>query len=269
MELFILLQESSTEDIKQIIILASVIFLLTPGFLLLYIVTYNRFKRANYKEKERMKLAFEAEILKSQIEVQEHTMQTIASELHDNIGQLLGLTSFTLGSVSQHPMATEQEKIETARELSVKAITELRQLAKLMQGEQLVETGLRAAIEVELDWLIRNGNLKVTHENTYSSFELGKKEKELVLFRVLQESINNVIKHAKASEVYIGIREEGGYVIITVRDNGVGFNMEEIKRKPKGLGLGSLEKRTNMLQGICHVVSVLGKGTTVNIKMPK
>lgn len=269
MELFILLPVSSEENVKEIIIIASVIFFVTSAFLLLYIITYNRYKRVDFKEKERMKLAFEAEMLKSQIEVQEHTMQTIASELHDNIGQLLGLTSFTLGSVAKHQKASEQEKIETAKALSVKAITELRQLAKLMQGEQLIEMGLLAAIEVELDWLTRNGNLNVTSKIHYHAFELGRKEKELVLFRVLQESINNVIKHAKATEVHIELIEVDHYVTLTVSDNGIGFNMEDIKRKPAGLGLGSLEKRTKMLQGSCKVISVPTKGTTVSIKMPK
>lgn len=270
MELFILLQVSSEQDIKKIVVLTTIAFLVTPIFLLFYIILYNRYKRANFKEKERMKLAFEAEMLKSQIEVQEHTMQTIAVELHDNIGQLLGLTSFTLGAVAPHPQSQEQDKIETAKELSLKAITELRQLAKLMQGEQLMTMGLDVAIKTELDWLIRNGKIEVTYKNQFESFILGgAKDIELVLFRVFQESINNVIKHAKASKLEVELTESELYIMLLVRDNGIGFTIEKSKQHPKGLGLKSLEKRTKMLGGTCEVLSELNKGTTVIIKIPK
>jgi two-component system NarL family sensor kinase len=269
LELFILLQVSSEQDVKEIVVLTTIAFLVTPIFLIFYIISYNRYKRANVKEKERMKLAFEAEMLKSHIEVQEHTMQTIAAELHDNIGQLLGLTSFTLGAVATHPQAQEQDKIETAKELSLKATTELRQLAKLMQGEQLLTMGLDVAIKTELDWLIRNGRIAVTYKNTLKSFILGGTDIELVLFRVFQESINNVIKHAKASKIEVELTESEHDIKLSIADDGIGFSSEKINQHPKGLGLKSFEKRTKMLGGTCEVLSELSKGTTVIIKIPK
>src|SRR5476651_340066 len=86
-------------EVKQLIIIATLIFLIAPAFLLLYIFIYNRRKKKNIEKKEQKKLNFEAEIVKTQLEIQEQTIQTIGTDLHDNIGQLLSLTSLTLGSI--------------------------------------------------------------------------------------------------------------------------------------------------------------------------
>ncbi len=269
MELFFLLPIPSAQDLKHIAILSTIAFLVAPLFLLLYIFSYNRRKKVHLKEKALMKFTFDAEILKSQIEVQEHIMQTIAAELHDNIGQLLGLTSFTLGSVSIPLQPIEQERVETAKELVIKATKELRQLAKLMQGEQLIVTGLDGAIKAELNWLSRNGTIKVNYTNSLKSKNLIKPEKELMLFRIFQEVVNNVIKHANASKLKINLFEKGNEIILTITDNGNGFHVKQIKEDSKGMGLGNLEKRTQMMGGNFEVWSEIGQGTIITIRIPR
>src|SRR5476651_399557 len=129
-------------EVKQLIIIATLIFLIAPAFILLYIFIYNRRKKKHIEEKAQMKLNFEAEIVKTQLEIQEQTMQTIGADLHDNIGQLLSLTSLTLGSIELNDLTKVREKVNAAIDLTGRSITEMRQLGKLLQGEQLIASGL-------------------------------------------------------------------------------------------------------------------------------
>ena len=121
------------DDIKGLILTITLIFLIAPAFILLYIVVYNRRKKKHMEEKEMMKLTFETELVKTQYEVQEQTMQTIGAELHDNIGQLLSLTSLTLNSIELDNQTKAKQKIETAIDLTIRSIKELRLLGKLLQ----------------------------------------------------------------------------------------------------------------------------------------
>ena len=86
-------------DIGGLIIVTTIIFLIAPAFILLYTFVYNQRKKRHIEEKKIMQITFASEIAKTQLEVQEQTMQTIGAELHDNIGQLLSLTSLTLNSI--------------------------------------------------------------------------------------------------------------------------------------------------------------------------
>src|SRR5271170_649129 len=99
-------------DIKELVLITTLIFLIAPAFIISYIFVYNRRKKKHIEEKAQMRLKFGAEIAKAQLEVQEQTMQTIGADLHDNIGQLLSLTSLTLNSIELDKLAKAQQKID-------------------------------------------------------------------------------------------------------------------------------------------------------------
>src|SRR3569833_2855451 len=144
-------------EIKELIIITTLIFLIAPAFLMLYIFIYNRRKKKHMEEKEQMKVILEAELLKTQMEIQEQTLQTIGTDLHDNIGQLLSLTSLTLNSIELDNPDKAQQKVDAAIELNLKSIKEMRQLGKLLHGEQLVKLGLEEAIRSEINWIEKSG----------------------------------------------------------------------------------------------------------------
>ena len=120
LELFLYLQKMANEEIRNIVIETTTIFLIAPAFLVAYIFIYNRRKKRHIEEKEMMKLTFETELFKTQYEVQEQTMQTIGADLHDNIGQLLSLTSLTLNSIELNNKTKAQQKIDAAIDLTVR-----------------------------------------------------------------------------------------------------------------------------------------------------
>ncbi len=122
------------------------------------------------------------------------------------------------------------------------------------------------AIAQEVEWLKRSGNYNVTlNTNTNDHFGLSH-QKDLVLFRLVQETINNIIKHSLASSIMITLEHVDGELLLSIADNGIGFNPEEVNRK--GMGLSGLFKRAKAIQGDINIVSAPGKGTTVAIKVP-
>ncbi|MCZ4223699.1 sensor histidine kinase [Pedobacter rhodius] len=252
----------------SIILLASLVFLLMPIFLLLYIRSYNRHKKNHFVEKENMRQKFESEILKTHIEVQEQTMQTIATELHDNIGQLLSLTTLTLNSINIPENEKAAEKIGNSLSLINKSIKEIRELAKILHGEQIVESGIGNAIEQEINWLKRAGAYDLHVNNDLLGLNISSSDKDLIILRLLQEIINNIIKHAQATSIQIDAYLKNEILFLTVKENGIGFDYEEAKNKKAGIGLASIQKRVELIKGKIDVNSASEKGTSIFIEIP-
>jgi len=220
------------------------------------------------KEKALMQLTFDAEITKTQLEVQEQTMQTIGADLHDNIGQLLSLTSLTLNSIELKNAPKARQKIDAAIDLTLRSIKEMRLLGKLLQGDQLVVMGLSAAISHEITWIEKSGHYKVIYTNDGEMPAVSSPDKDLILFRILQEILNNIIKHAKATEINIKLDYQEAVLQLQVTDNGVGFNSADLPAEKSGMGLQNIQKRAGIIGGEATILSNPDKGTTITVFIP-
>jgi len=256
----------SSKELIFLIFIITFIFLLAPIFLITYITVYNKKKAKYLEEKEELRKVFELELLRSQIEVQERLMQNIADNLHDNIGQLLSLTSVTLSSIS--PESSQHEKIKTAGDLTIRAIRELRQLSKMMSAQEVIKKNLGHAIAVELDWLKKGTefSIKFKDNTTHSNEEYA--DKELILFRLFQEILSNIIKHAQASVITIILDQVPGLLSLSVKDNGKGFAVEEKMKDGAGMGLHNISKRAMMMSGTLSIHSNPGSGTEILVSIP-
>ncbi|MDB5123935.1 MAG: hypothetical protein JWP94_2064 [Mucilaginibacter sp.] len=255
-------------DITGLIIITTLIFLIGAAFVLAYILIYNQRKKRHIEEKAQMKLTFEAEIAKTQLEVQEQTMQTIGADLHDNIGQLLSLTSLTLNSIEVGKPVKAREKIDAAIDLTLRSIKEMRLLGKLLQGDQLVVMGLSEAIRHEIAWMERSGKYKVSYEDDGELPAVNNPDKDLIIFRILQEILNNIIKHAGATRVRIKLGYTDGSLQLQVNDNGKGFDAGNLDAVQRGMGLFNIQKRAGIIGGEVSIASRPGKGTSITIITP-
>lgn len=256
----------SSKELILLIAIITFIFLIAPLFLIIYIFLYNKKKAKHLEEKEVLKKTFELELLKSQVEVQEHILQTIAGDLHDNIGQLLSLTSMTLSSIKADHL--REEKINTAAELTQRAIKELRQLSKKMNGQELIKKSLGHAITYELDWLKKGLAYEIQFTDNSTHSILIHADKELIMFRLFQEMLSNILKHAQATRIFITIDQTKDELSLFVEDNGKGFLLEEKLKASDGLGLANLQKRTLMMNGNFKINSSPGEGTAIQISIP-
>jgi two-component system NarL family sensor kinase len=255
-------------DIRGLVLITTLVFLIAPTSILIYISVYNRRKKRHIEEKALMQLTFDAEITKTQLEVQEQTMQTIGADLHDNIGQLLSLTSLTLNSIELENAPKARQKIDAAIDLTVRSIKELRLLGKLLQGDQLVVMGLSEAISHEITWIEKSGHYKVIYTNDGEMPAANSPDKDLILFRILQEILNNIIKHAKATEINIKLDYQEAILQLQVSDNGIGFNSENLPTEQCGMGLRNIQKRAGIIGGEATVLSSPDEGTTITVFIP-
>ncbi|HEY9001160.1 MAG TPA: ATP-binding protein [Mucilaginibacter sp.] len=258
----------ANNDITELIIITTLIFLIAPTFLVLYIFIYNKRKKRHLEEKQLMQLTFESELIKTQMEIREQTMQTIGADLHDNIGQLLSLTSLTLNSVKLDDAEKAQQKIDAALDLTMRSIKEMRLLGKLLQGEQLIGLGLCEAIRHEINWIEKSGQYIVNYEIEGEQPAQNNPDKDLILFRILQEVFNNIIKHSKASEISIKLAYSQEGVRLQVIDNGAGFDVANLPDDQKGMGLLNIQKRAEIVGGRFFIQSQSGEGTCIEIFIP-
>ena len=257
----------ANDDLTGLILITTLVFLIAPICIIVYVSIFLRRKKRHIEEKEWMKLAFEAELIKTYLEVQEQTMQTIGSDLHDNIGQLLSLTSLTLNSINLKDDLKAKEKIEAAIDLTAQSIKELRQLAKLVQGDQLILLGLSKAIQHEINWMEKSGEYHVSYSQVESPTKADP-DKDLILFRILQEILNNIIKHSRATIIEIELNYLNGVLQLHVADNGVGFNADGLPAEQRGMGLHNIRKRAIIVGGSVDINTAIGEGTIIDIFIP-
>lgn len=258
----------SSKEIISLIGLTSIIFLIAPLFLILYVSLYNRRKKKHLDEKAWLQKTYENELLKTQMEVQEQTLKNIAYDLHDNIGQLLSLTTITLSSINVKEVDKIADKVELAEDLTNRSIKELKALSRLLHGEELIHRGLATAIEFELEFLKRSDRYKINFDKSAYKPFIDENSKETIIFRLFQEIINNIIQHAKATEMFITLDLIETNFRLTISDNGAGFNVDEMLKRKTGMGLHNIKKRTALINGNASITSQPGSGSVVAITIP-
>ena len=216
-----------------------------------------------------MQQTFDQELMKTRMEVQEQTLQTIASDIHDNIGQLLSLTRVSLSTVNIYKQPVKaNEKIAEAMTLLDTSIKELRQLASVLHAENLLKAGLTEAVERELERLAKAGDYKTAFKTTTKKVNLPDAQAEVMVFRIIQELLNNIIKHADATFIEVEMANHSDRLQIMVKDNGKGFDTNEAMNSSKGMGLANLVKRTGLIGGELTLHSDAGTGTMAILKLP-
>jgi signal transduction histidine kinase len=258
----------SEKEVLVAIITVLLLFVTSTVVIVLSLLRYQKKRLQHNKELQVNEERFKMELIQAEIEVQEQTRKTLAADLHDNIGQLLSLTNVTLGSINVDDKQKTTKKISDIQSLVEKSIKELRQLSKVIHGEQLIQKGLKATIEQEITWLERNGFYTVYFRCEGMPPEDNNVNKDLFLYRLLQESLNNAIKHSAADMFNIHLTYSENTVKLAIGDNGVGFDVEEAMVKQNGLGLQNMKKRISLLQGTLDIHSVAKHGTTITFEIP-
>lgn len=203
-------------------------------------------------------------IFSAMIEGQEKERKRLAIDLHDGLGGRLSGISMNLSKLDkdepkQYPKAQLQKVMKDLDD----SLTELRTIARNMMPETLVKFGLQAALK-DYCSSMTGKDTKVTLQFYGGDKGIGIQQ-QVTMYRVIQELINNAIKHAKASEVLVQYMREGNNVDITVEDNGVGFKKNKQQTKDSGMGLSNLRTRVAYLKGNLDFHSEANEGTTVNV----
>lgn len=248
------------KDVELFIVTGSIITLLFVAFIVSFLLI-NQKKHFTYlKEKETLQNNFQQAILQTQIEIQEQTLKTISQEIHDNIGQVLTLAKLNLNTLK----INEEIKLNDTKHLVSKALNDLRDLSRSMHGDKIVELGLCESIGNELKILQNTGQFKTQLTITGEVYKQ-EQQKEMVLFRMVQESLNNALKHSQAKNIKVAVYYQPQKISLHISDDGKGFSVDTLLSSQTGIGLKSMQNRAALIGCRFSIDSSPGNGTTVTI----
>jgi signal transduction histidine kinase len=203
---------------------------------------------------------------KELVRVQEEERRTIARELHDEVGQVLMAIKVEL-SLAQKRLESEGSSpgmLAPAQSITDGALHTVRDLSHLLHPALLDDLGLNAALDWYLKGFAKRHGLEVELLHDGMGARLVP-EIEAAIYRIVQEAMTNVVKHARATFALVYLRSEQGRLQVSIEDNGVGFDPAVARR---GLGLIGIRERVAHLGGTVHVDSAPGKGTRVTLELP-
>lgn len=203
-------------------------------------------------------------ITETTIRAQETERNELAKELHDNINQVLSTVKMFL-SIAKEDALKHGDLIGRSYDHVTYAIEEIRKLSQSLVAPSLGDIGLKEALEELVGQINLSNRLQVTLRCENNSGRKTEAHLELMLYRIVQEQLNNILKYAKASKVTIALKTTAKAVELSVTDNGVGFDPAE---KSKGIGLKNIRNRVEFYAGRLKVVSAPGKGCTVEVSIP-
>lgn len=193
-------------------------------------------------------------------DVNEEEREKIGRELHDHIGNKISIFKLSLHNYIENPAETKPDELYRKIDFLSK---EVRNISHQLSPKILKEFGLISALTSLVEELTKNSNMNghVTNINYEKIYDFKLK---LVIYRIIQEALNNIIKHSKCSEFEIQIVIEDNYLKVIVSDNGIGCSVEELKtRDIPTLGVFNMKERTESLNGRFEFDSIIGEGTTI------
>ncbi|MBK8704160.1 MAG: sensor histidine kinase [Saprospiraceae bacterium] len=198
---------------------------------------------------------------------QEKERSRLARDLHDGLGGMLSGIKQALFAMKGNQILPETSAAALSQVVSDldRSINELRHIARNMMPEALVRFGLKDALEDFCDHLKQSGELKI-HFQSFGMEERLPQETEVVLFRIAQELLNNVVRHAKASNSLVQLLRDKDRLSLTVEDDGKGFDAAALNQV-QGIGWVNIRSRVNYLGGELDVRSAPGEGCSVHIEM--
>lgn len=246
-----------------LLIIGTASILLILIFFFLLFVQYSRKRFQHMKEVFTLQEGFQRTLLQTQLEIQEATFTQISQEIHDNIGQMLSLVRINLNRLSAD---ASQERIDATDELLGKAMVDLRNLSHTLNTNYMQQSGLSASIGKLVDSLKKSGSFRIEYASNNATLKISK-DKSIILFRMIQECINNVIKHAGATELKLLLEEQQGLITIVIKDNGRGFDTTILQNPAEGLGISNIFVRAKMIGASVDVTSAKDSGTTITINI--
>jgi two-component system, NarL family, sensor kinase len=259
------MQKDQYNEVFLAVLLTTVIFLFLSIAIVLFMLYFQKKKFQYAREKVELEKQYDEQLLQSRLEMQEQTFETISEEIHDNVGQLLSLAKLQLSILEQKEI-TDKSLITEIKGNVGNALTDLRDIAKSLSTSRIQELSLLQAVDQELQRIGRAGVIVCKVAVTGNEQQIAE-QKKIIIFRIVQESFQNILKHAQATTINVGI-DFSEQLNITIEDNGVGFIAGEKEKIETGLGLQNIVKRATLIRGEATINSVINNGTKITLNIP-
>ncbi|KIC93169.1 sensor histidine kinase [Flavihumibacter solisilvae] len=249
-----------------------IIMLALSGFVVYFIFSSQRKRLRQMREQELLREAYEKEVLTTQIESRDQTLRDISQEIHDNMGQLLSVARINLNILEKEMDDSPQlKRIHDTNHILGDVIRYIRMLSKGLNTDMLTSYGLRESIRFELQRIQQSAMIACEFTTEGEDFAIDAK-KEIVIYRMVQEILNNILKHASATRIELSMIYTVNVFLLAINDNGKGFDQVEATSRniaDAGSGLRNLQKRAALVGADLQIKSIPGKGTNILITLPK
>lgn len=251
------------ELILFIVITTAIIFIFIAGSLL-FIFQYRKRKLLYEREKEETERQHKLDLLNAQLQIQQQTMQFIGSEIHDSVAQKLTLASiYTQQMEFENNAPVINDKLSSISKIINDTLVELRQLSKSLTDDTLQNASLDELIEMECNRVNAAGICYISfHAQGLPVIDIDKKSS---LLRIVQEFIQNSIKHASCKNIFITIQYRDAMLALDLKDDGKGFDTGIAQ---PGSGLGNIRRRIQMLEGNYQLHSEIDNGVKLLVLIP-
>lgn len=259
-EILILYNRSNIQ--KILFVCGSVLFL---GIIFFLVYRLKQRKVKTEQQLSSLQQKQQIEIANALLEGEERERSRLARDLHDGLGGMLAGVKLNLSQATHHPaLRTEDAGLNKVIIQLDDSVSELRRIARNMMPESLMRSGLQVALN-DLCESFSGGTVKVELQmlNILSTIP---QQTQITIYRIVQELLNNALRHARASEIFVQCSQTEDQFFITVEDDGVGFDKTELQNK-KGIGLRNIQNRVDFLRGKLDIDSKPGKGATINIEI--
>jgi two-component system, NarL family, sensor kinase len=257
------------QEITIVIFGCAFFILVSVGIVVLFLV-YQKKQLQNRIQKQELQNQFQQELLNTRVEAQEHTLNMVGQEIHDNIGQILSLVKLNMNKVLAEN-ATPSPVLTSTKDLVSKAIHDLRALSKTLNTGYLSNTPLGDSLKFDLALVSQSGSFTTNLQVEGVEPEINP-QKKIIIYRMAQELLNNAIKHSKASLIEVFLNFTEGNFNMRIKDNGVGFALpastdKTVLSKSTGTGLGNLVLRAKLIGADFKIEKSQPNGTTATLNL--
>ena len=263
------MEEQRTEVEKSKAFKAQVLFFglafLTLIFLILVLIFYKNYKLSQQNKLEQIQNNLQLKIINATIDAKEAERKTIAEILHDSVSALLSSVNLHLQASKSQLKNNVPVEINKAQEILGEASTKIRDLSHKLISSVLMKFGLAFAVH---DLCEKYSNSEIEFISDDNGIKRYNQKFEIKIYSIIEELINNILKHSKAKNASITLVERNSNkLIIQIIDDGIGFDVRK-ERKKDGLGLNHIDARIKMMHGVFNINAKVGEGTSIFISVP-
>lgn len=258
-----------SEEVILILIISTALILLLGTVMVVALLIQNKRKYKHKVQLSDMQVHYEKTLLQTQLKILDETYSAISQNLHDNVGSNISTAMLLLYKDEKIDPSEQESNRKEALAILDKVVDDLRNIAHSLNPGYLDEIGLTEAIKQRIGQLAKTKKYEIELFHTPSAKRLNR-QKQVILFYIFQEAINNINIHSQARKIFVRINYEKDYLVLQIKDDGTGIAKPEDpeQQKLKGTGLLNMKNNATLIGAALDINSEAGKGTHIIVSVP-
>jgi two-component system, NarL family, sensor kinase len=258
----------SQGEVVLILITSTVLILLLATIVVVALLIQNKRKYKHRQQLSEIKIQHEKILLETKLKILEDTFKAISQNLHDNVGSNISTAMLLLYKDGHIDMTEQDQNRKEAINILDKVVDDLKNIAHSLNPDYLDEIGLSEAIKQRVDQLKKTRRYKIALKCNDAPQRLNR-QKQLILFYVFQEAMNNINNHAAAKNVDVILDYDPSRLVMRINDDGKGMDVQQVTgRRSKGTGLLNMKSHAVMIEAALDIKSATGAGTQIVLSVP-